>query len=86
VPKLARWYRGWWVYRLPARADGSVVEMEVSSPGAFEIVVVEQTPGLPPAAQAIAAARPPLAVPQQEGDVTLFTRTIRVEARPAGTE
>jgi hypothetical protein len=86
VPKLARWYRGWWVYRLPARADGSVVEMEVSSPGAFEIVVVEQTPGLPPAAQAIAAARPPWAVPQQEGDVTLFTRTIRVEARPAGTE
>jgi hypothetical protein len=83
VPKLARWYRGWWVYRLPARADGSVVEMEVSSPGAFEIVVVEQTPGLPPPARAIAAARPPWAVAQQEGDVTLFTRTVRIDSWPA---
>jgi hypothetical protein len=48
--------------------------------------VVEQTPGLPPPARAIAAARPPWAVAQQEGDVTLFTRTVRVEARSAGTE
>ena len=79
VSKLARWYGGWWVYRLPARPEGIVVVMEVTSPGPFEIVVSDQSSGLPPAAAAVAAARPPWAVTQQEGDLTLFTRTVRVE-------
>jgi len=80
VSKLARWYGGWWVYRLPARPEGIAVEMEVTSPGPFEIVVADQSPGLPRAAAAVAAARPPWAVTQQEGDLTLFTRTLRIEA------
>jgi len=80
VSKLARWYGGWAVYRLPARPEGIAVEMEVTSPGPFEIVVADQSPGLPPAAAAVAAARPPWAVTQQEGDLTLFTRTLRIEA------
>ena len=79
VPKLARWYGDWWVYRLPARPEGIAVEMEVTAPGPFEIVVADQSSGLPPAAAAVAAARPPWAVTQQEGDLTLFTRTVRVE-------
>jgi hypothetical protein len=79
VSKLARWYGGWWVYRLPARPEGIVVVMEVTSPGPFEIVVADQSSGLPPAAAAVAAARPPWAVTLQEGDLTLFTRTVRVE-------
>ena len=37
------------------------------------------SPGLPPAAQAVAAARPPGVVTLQEGDVTLFTRTVRLD-------
>jgi hypothetical protein len=53
--------------------------MEVVSPGPFEIVVADQSSGLPPAAAAVAAARPPWVVTQQEGDLTLFTRTVRVE-------
>ena len=79
VSKLARWYGGWWVYRLPAGPEGIVVAMEVTSPGPFEIVVADQSSGLPPAADAVATARPPWAVTLQEGDLTLFTRTVRVE-------
>ena len=79
VSKLARWYGGWWVYRLPAGPEGIALEMDVTSPGPFEIVVADQSSGLPPAAAAVASARPPSAVTQQEGDVTLFTRTVRVE-------
>ncbi len=86
VPKLARWYGGWWVYRLPARPGGIEVAMEATTPGAFEIVVADQSPGLPPAAQSVADARPPWVVTQQEGDVTLFTRTVRVEAKPGGAD
>jgi hypothetical protein len=86
VPKLARWYGGWWVYRLPARPGGVEIALEVTSPGAFEIVVADQSSGLPPVAQPIAAARPPWVVTQQEGDVTLFTRTLRVEAKPGGAD
>jgi hypothetical protein len=80
VPKLARWYGGWWVYRLPARPGGIEVALLATIPGPIEIVVADQSPGLPPAAAAVAAARPPWVVTQQEGDVTLFTRRLRIEA------
>ncbi len=79
VPKLARWYGGWRVYRLPAHPGGIEVELVVSTPGPFEVVVADQSPGLPPAGAAVAAARPPWAVTQQEGDVTIFTRSVRIE-------
>jgi hypothetical protein len=80
VPKLARWYGGWWVYRLATGPAGVEVELTASAPGPIEIVVADQSPGLPPAASAVAAARPPWVVTQQEGDVTLFTRRLRIEA------
>jgi hypothetical protein len=80
VPKLARWYGGWWVYRLLAGPAGVEVEVTASAPGPFEVVVADQSPGLPPAAAGVAAARPPWVVTQQEGDVTLFTRRVRIEA------
>ncbi len=83
VPKLARWYGGWWVYRLAAGAGGVEVELTASAPGPFEVVVADQSPGLPPAAAAVALARPPWVVTQQEGDVTLFTRRVRIEAEEA---
>jgi len=50
-----------------------------SAPGPIEIVVADQSRGLPPAAAAVAAARPSGVVTQQEGDVTLFTRRVRLE-------
>jgi len=80
VPKLARWYGGWWVYRLLSGPGGVEVELTARAPGPFEVVIADQTTGLPPAAAAVAAARPPWVVTQQEGDVTLFTRRVRIEA------
>ncbi len=80
VAKLARWYGGWWVYRLPARPGGIELGLLATAPGPFEIVVADQSQGLPPAAENVAAARPPWVVTQQEGDVTLFTRRVRIEA------
>ena len=80
VPKLARWYGGWWVYRLSSGPEGIEVEVTASAPGPFEIVVADQSRGLPPSAAAVASARPPWVVTQQEGDVTLFTRRVRIEA------
>ena len=80
VPKLARWYGGWWVYRLASGPGGVEVEITARAPGPFEVVIADQTPGLPPAAAGVASARPPGVVTQQEGDVTLFTRRVRIEA------
>jgi hypothetical protein len=54
------------------------VELRASGPGPLEVVVADQSAGLPPAGAAVAAARPPWAVAQQEGDVTLFTRRVRI--------
>jgi hypothetical protein len=78
VPKLSRWYGGWRVYRIPVRPGGVEVEFRASGPGPLEVVVADQSPGLPPAGAAVAAARPAWAVAQQEGDVTLFTRRVRI--------
>jgi hypothetical protein len=80
VPKLARWYGGWWLYRFPARPEGIEVAIAAEASGPVELVVADQSPGLPPAAAVVAAARPPWAVTQQEGDLTLFTRRIRIGA------
>ena len=82
VPKLARWYGGWRVLRFPARPEGIEVSLR-AGPGPVDVVVADQSPGLPPGSAAIAAARPAAVVTQQEGDVTLFTRRVRISANPA---
>jgi hypothetical protein len=78
APKLSRWYGGWWIYRFPASPGGVEVELAASSAGPVELVVADRSPDLPPAAAAVALARPPWAVTQQEGDGTLLTRRVRV--------
>ncbi|MGA8892823.1 MAG: hypothetical protein WB493_14735, partial [Anaeromyxobacteraceae bacterium] len=83
VPKLARWYGGWWVYRILGRPEGVLVDVVAASPDPLDLVVADQTPGLPPEGARVARARPPDVVTQQEGDVTLFTRRVRIEAAPA---
>jgi hypothetical protein len=83
VPKLSRWYGGWWVYRILGRPEGVTLDVVAASPGPLEIVVADQTPGLPPEGARVALARPTGVVTQQEGDVTLFTRRVRIEATQA---
>ena len=82
APKLSRWYGGWGVHRVPSRPGGVEVAFTADAPSAFEIVVADASGDLPPAAAAVAAARPPWAVTQQEGDVFLYTRPVPIE--PAG--
>jgi hypothetical protein len=43
-----------------------------------EIVLTDQSPGLPPEGAKLAALRPRTAVPSDEGDVSLVTRRVRI--------
>jgi hypothetical protein len=80
--RVARWFGDWTVLRhatLPP--GGAEVELLLGGPGPFEVEVADVSPGLPPEAARVAAARPPDAVTVQEGDVTLVTRPLRLEVR-----
>jgi hypothetical protein len=72
---------GWKIYRcvtLPPEG----VPVEISFPGgkALHAVVFDESPGLPPAGAALAAARPADAVPTDEGDRTIVLRRIEIGA------
>jgi hypothetical protein len=82
APKLSRWYGGWWLFSFPSPPGGVEVALVASGAAPVEVVVADRSPDLPPAAAAVAAARPPWVVTQQEGDGTLFTRRVRLEAAP----
>jgi hypothetical protein len=78
-PRVARWFGEWPVFRhLTLPVEGTLVEMVLETGGAVEIQVADRTPGLPPEGQRVAAARGTSAVTVQEGDGTLFTRTLRL--------
>ena len=59
-------------------AEGVPVEMDLEGDGPFEIVVWDQSPGVPAEGKALLAARPPEACPVQDGDRTLVVRNVRV--------
>ena len=51
--------------------SGLELELTLGNPAALELLVVDETPGLPPAAEQLTAARGELAVAWQDGDVTM---------------
>ena len=59
-------------------AAGCEVDMVLGETGPLEVYAVDVTPGLPPAGAALLAARPPTAVPQQQGDTTLVSRKVKI--------
>jgi len=78
--RVARWFGDWAVFRhLTLPPDGTGIEMVLEAQGPVEIQVADQSPGLPPEGARVAAARPSSAVTAQEGDVTLFTRSLRLD-------
>ncbi len=81
-PAYARartWFGGWQIYRcLTLPPDGIDVEIALGNGGPWEVVVADQSQGVPAAGEALVAARPAWAAPVQEGDVTLFTRQVRL--------
>lgn len=60
---------------------GEVVAIETATHASFSLIVVEQRYGLPPFAAKLVAARPPQAVPSQNGDVMLLKTAITVPAK-----
>ncbi len=57
--------------------EGLVVELELGG-APVELILADRSLGLPAAWQAVAAARPPDAVPIHEGDTTIVLRRIRL--------
>jgi hypothetical protein len=54
------------------------VDMVLGETGPLDLYVVDVTPGLPPAGAALLGARPPTAVPFQQGDATMVSRKLKV--------
>ncbi len=80
APKLDRWFGGWSVLRVTAPPEGVEVSLSAEHAGPLDVTVADASPELPPVAAAVARARPAWAITQQEGDVSLFTRALRIEA------
>jgi len=59
-------------------AAGCELDMVLGETGPLELYAVDVTPGLPPAGAALLAARPPTAVPIQQGDTTLVSRKVKI--------
>ena len=59
-------------------AAGCELDMVLGETGPLELYAVDSTPGLPPAGAALLTARPPTAVPVQQGDTTLVSRKVKI--------
>lgn len=63
-------------YTVPPQ--GSEIEVVLGATQPLDWYVYDRTPGLPPTAQALLAARPKDAVPIQDGDLTMVSRKVRI--------
>jgi Zn-dependent M28 family amino/carboxypeptidase len=77
APKVRRWWGGYRVHGcagLPERG----VEIEVALRGnePLSVLVVDESPGLPPEGAPLQAARPADATPSQQGDATYVTARV----------
>jgi Peptidase family M28 len=57
-------------------ATGCEIRLTVGDSGPLELYAVDETPGLPPTGAALLAARPPEAVPIQQGDTTVVSHKL----------
>jgi hypothetical protein len=57
---------------------GCEIDLVLGDAGPLEIYGLDLSFGLPPAGAALLAARPPSAVPQQQGDTTLVSRRLKI--------
>ncbi len=78
-PRFLRQSQGWRTYTcLTTPPDGVEVRLVLSTPGPTDIVVLDQSPGVPPHGHGLLASRPPTAVAVGDGDVTVITRRVRL--------
>ncbi len=59
-------------------AAGCEIDMVLGDAGPLELYAIDVTPGLPASGAALLAARPPAAVPLQQGDTTLVSRKLKI--------
>jgi hypothetical protein len=78
-PRFLRQSQGWRTYTcLTPSLEGVEVRLVLSTAGPIDIVVLDQSSGVPPEGHQLLASRPPAAVPVGDGDVTLITRRVRL--------
>ncbi len=58
--------------------EGVELDLELGGVAPVEVIVADQSPGLPRSGDALVAARPPTAVPIGAGDVTILLRRVRL--------
>lgn len=70
---------GWRVYScVTLPPEGVEIEAVLEGEEPVEVVLTDQSPGLPQDGAKVAAARPPTAVPSYEGDLSFVTRRVRL--------
>jgi hypothetical protein len=62
---------------LDAPPEGVSIEVFFATGRSFELVLGDESYGLPPGGERFAAARPPTSVTSQSGDVSIVTRRLR---------
>ena len=78
-PRAVRDAGGWQIYScVTLPPEGIVVEAALAGEEPVEIILTDQSPGLPEEGAKLSAARPPTAVPTHEGDLSLVTHRVRL--------
>ncbi len=79
APKVRHWWGGYSVHAcagLPAR--GVEIDVALRGDAPVSVLVVDESPGLPPDGERLRAARPESAVPSQQGDATYVSARVRL--------
>lgn len=58
--------------------SGTVIDLELRATEPVEVVIVDETAGLPAGGRAFQDARPRFAVPSQDGDVTIVSTKVKI--------
>ncbi|HEX9049761.1 MAG TPA: hypothetical protein VF841_04445, partial [Anaeromyxobacter sp.] len=80
APKVTRWWGGHRVHACAGLPPGGVeIEVALRGDARVSVLVVDESPGLPPPdGERLRAARPPTAAPSQQGDSTYATARVRL--------
>jgi hypothetical protein len=82
--KASWWYNNWKAYScLTMPAEGIEVSFRLEGDATPEVVILDESSGVPPAGKALVSARPNTATQSQDGDVTVVSRHMRLSPSAA---